>query len=216
MKKGFTLVETLIALTLIGFIAAIIIPNVGKITPDVDKAKVKKGYLSIERAVYELLNNETVYAGSEGFAALDPIVVKDIGETLGLNGPETKFNDAMKYFLNPIQDKIQCQLYPGMSSSTGCFKTDDGVVFGIADTDFQSTGTIKDDDIGYMTPIVFYPQWKEGSTVKENAAIVGVSKYGRIKIMKTSGTNCSSASAKEYIQCKVPEYLKSDTIKTKG
>ena len=51
MKKGFTLAETLITLTIIGIIMAVVMPLVSKVQPDRDVLMFKKGMYSLQAAV---------------------------------------------------------------------------------------------------------------------------------------------------------------------
>ena len=98
-----------------------------------------------------------------------------------------------------------------MSSTTQCFMNEDGVVYGIPDTDFSTVGVVENEDLGNVVPIVLYTNWKEGQTrtVNNDAFIVGVRFDGRIRILYT--TNC--ANNPDVMQCRSAEYLKSDTIK---
>ena len=50
-KKGFTLVEILIALALIGILVAVVSPNLARIRPDQKKALFVKAYTTTESAV---------------------------------------------------------------------------------------------------------------------------------------------------------------------
>jgi len=65
-KKGFTLAEILIALAIVGSIAAISIPMIHKISPDKDKAIVLKVFKTVNEINNELINNPTNYRFNDG------------------------------------------------------------------------------------------------------------------------------------------------------
>lgn len=65
-KKGYTLAEVLVVLTLLGILAAILLPAVAKIRPDRDKMMFKKAYYVAERVIYEIVNDDEFYPTYEG------------------------------------------------------------------------------------------------------------------------------------------------------
>ena len=64
-RKGFTLSEILIALAIVGSIAAISIPTIHRIMPDKDKAVVLKVFKTVNEINDELVNNPTMYRFEE-------------------------------------------------------------------------------------------------------------------------------------------------------
>ena len=60
-KKGFTLVEILIALALIGILVAVVSPNLARIRPDQKKALFVKAYTTTESAVASMINDTEMY-----------------------------------------------------------------------------------------------------------------------------------------------------------
>ena len=60
-KKGYTLAEALIALGLIGVIAALMLPLMNKFKPDGDKALFIRTYDSIIEVNSMLLEDEVLY-----------------------------------------------------------------------------------------------------------------------------------------------------------
>lgn len=61
MKKGYTLAETLIALSLIGIITAITAPLASKFVPDTNKIAFLRTYDSVNQAIEYLYSNEQIY-----------------------------------------------------------------------------------------------------------------------------------------------------------
>ena len=210
-KNGFSLVEILLALSLLGFLFAMTITQISKIAPDPNKARFKKGYVDLESVIHNIIRNDALYPNDEGFKNTTQVIFKGTGETIGFDGPTSKFREAFKYEMSIVKDKIDCELYPGMTSSTGCFMAETGVVYGIPDTDFNTYGIVKD-EIGNLAPIVLYTRFTEGQTVDRYAFIVGVRADGIIKILYT--VDCKdTTNNEEMLQCKSVEFLKSDTIK---
>ena len=60
-KFGYTLAETLIALGIVGVLAALMLPMINKIKPDTTKISYLKVYDVINEAVDIMINNQTVY-----------------------------------------------------------------------------------------------------------------------------------------------------------
>ena len=212
MKKGFTLVEILLALSVLGFLFVMTITNISNIAPDPNKARFKKGYADIESVIYNLSTNDAIYPNDEGFKNTAQVIFKNTGETIGFDGPTAKFREAFKSSITVVKDKINCNLYPGTTSTTGCFMSESGVVYGIPDTDFEMTGVVKDSDIGNLAPITIYTRFTENQSVDKYAFIVGVRADGKLKILYT--VDCDEEDAKnKYLQCNSIDFIKSETIK---
>ena len=60
-KPGFTLTEALLAVGIIGIIAAILAPSVNSMLPDKNKPMVLKYYSEIAKKTDEMLDNEYIY-----------------------------------------------------------------------------------------------------------------------------------------------------------
>lgn len=60
-KKGFTLAEILVALSVVGIVAAISAPVLSNVLPDKDKIAVLKAYKSLNDATQELINDPGYY-----------------------------------------------------------------------------------------------------------------------------------------------------------
>ena len=62
MKKyGFSLSEILVALAVVGIVAAIITPMSSAILPDKNKVEVLKAYNALSETTQNLLNNNMIY-----------------------------------------------------------------------------------------------------------------------------------------------------------
>ena len=70
--------ETLIVITMIAFLAVFMLGSLNKATPDKNRVMYKKAYSVIERAVAEMVNDDTLYAYDEdriGFLNYDHVAI---------------------------------------------------------------------------------------------------------------------------------------------
>ena len=65
MKKGFTLAEILIVLTVIGILTAILLPVAFQSAPDENVMKFKKANSTLGTIVRELINADKYYANGD-------------------------------------------------------------------------------------------------------------------------------------------------------
>ena len=213
-RMGFSLAETMMMLAVVGILLVFTAKSASKISLDQDLARFKKAYSGIEQTVSYLVNDQLFYGTTSGFKDIDPITLENIGEVMGQKGV-TKFRDAFKYHIKYVEDKIDCPIYGGTSSS-GCFMTDDGVVFGIPDTDFAEKGviTIKDANNNSVkaAPITFYTNYAKGQTVDDNGFVVAITYDGRIYFKNTVGKACDSGKSKK-MQCRLKDYVQSTSVK---
>lgn len=66
-KKGFTLSEVMITLGLLGVLAAILIPATTHITPSTNKVMAKKANYTVQKAISNMINDDTNYPGDVMF-----------------------------------------------------------------------------------------------------------------------------------------------------
>lgn len=219
IKYAYNLMEIMLALLILGTIIALTLSNAKKKLPDVDKSRFKKAYTVTEKTVNTLINDENIYPYGEGFRNLEPVQT-EFGETFGLPDENTKFRDAFKYNLDVIEDNINCPI-PG-NTKNACFKTDDGIVYGIPDTDFI-TKNLQETTIERasgeqqirLLPITIYTDWEkisENADYENDALFIGVRSNGEIRLINVGNVNCSNNS--DAIQCKAMQYLQSNTLTT--
>lgn len=60
-KKGVTLAEVLVTLTIVGVAAALTIPIIKGIIPSTNKAMFRREYNTLQRAVADMLDDDTIY-----------------------------------------------------------------------------------------------------------------------------------------------------------
>ena len=111
-RKAFTLAEVILVLAIIGLLAALMFPAMMKVSGDKRKALVKKAFITTERIVYEMYNDEDLYpettqagkTAKDRFVNLDDVVY--MGNTYG---GITKLCKIFARKLNTMSDKgINC------------------------------------------------------------------------------------------------------------
>ena len=210
-SQAITLAEVLIVLVLIGTLMVMTLSNGKKALPNIDKTRCKKAYNTIEKVLSNMLNDDNLYPQENGFADTRAVTTQ-FGEVFGGTDVNTKFRDAFKYEVNAVKDNIPCKIYNGSTlTEADCFKTEDGTVFGIPDTDFYKTGT-KTLSGKYYTPITVYSNFEKNSDAQSGAFFIGVRYNGETKLM-TTVSSCNKEPEKSYIQCLIGEYLSSNSLK---
>ena len=58
---AYTLAEIMLSLVIIGVLIGFTVSKVLKQSPDIDKTRVKKAYLTIEKTITSMLDNEVLY-----------------------------------------------------------------------------------------------------------------------------------------------------------
>ena len=221
--KAYTFIEIMATLMIIGFIFVITAVYGTKISADSSMARYKKGYANLENTVANLIKNPDIYGGKSGFRNIraatlylhketdGKIETIETGEIIGANNFE-KFRDGFKYYLDVVKE-VPCNIYP-KNKIDNCLMTDDGVVFGIPNTNFDTKGTIKitdsDGDPVIAVPITMYVDFDESEKDPSKDAFVFAIEYdGTIHILRTYD-KCTNES--KEVQCKLDKYINSDTI----
>ena len=138
-KKGFTLIEILIAMALVGIIVAVLTPNIAKVMPDKKKALFIKAFTRTEMAVSNMINDPEMYPAKYNITAEEgknPYSVfglcsnGDVSGLLKINNdfnqhgsltPEFKFH---YYFAQELGSNY-------VSTDDGKIKTNDGLIYEI-------------------------------------------------------------------------------------
>lgn len=124
-KKGFTIAELLVTLSLIAILAVIVAPAVSNLVPDKNKAKVIKYHSLISEAIESILNDEDLYK---------PYVKYDVNDTES-EEPIITYNDLSIVkggFINVLKAKLD------LDNSTGDLKLPDDSTWKITE---NSDGT---------------------------------------------------------------------------
>jgi len=123
MKKfGFTLSELIVAMGIVGVLAAITAPILSEIIPNQDKIKVLKAYKTLTDINKELIEDNSLYMTDgtcEGFNCIQ--------QPLNPAYSDSKYSGDTKYF-NLFLDKLNSYSIVQQVSKGGCtFTTEDGM-----------------------------------------------------------------------------------------
>lgn len=223
MKKNnaFALAEILLTLALVGVLIGLLSGKVLRQMPDIEKTRVKKAYVVIEKTIFSMTNNDVLYPGDLILRNLEPVITT-VGDQFGVRDetllPNSKFRDSFMYYMSIAEENISCDILDGagIEVADNCFKTSDGTVYGIPDTNFESVGVVEAPVPGAavgslatkFAPITVYPSWNDKKDYASNAIVVGVRFDGKIQILNN---DCRADS--EDLRCKIEDILESDDIK---
>lgn len=137
-KKGFTLSEVLIALTVLGILAAILIPTVMKATPKQNKALLKKAHYVLTQSIHDLINDETNYpSGSQVYnnsgvlqsaCTISSVAVNcDFNNIYVYNTTTPTTVDKFCYLLANSMETVGAVTYSTPGGAPGTFTTADGI-----------------------------------------------------------------------------------------
>jgi len=222
-NNAFTLAEIMLTLVILGTLITMTASRLLRQTPDVNKTRFKKAYVVTEQTVQKLVRNEVLYPGRNILKNTEPVTTT-AGDQFGVRDENAKFREAFKYYVSIVKDNIECDVFVS-GHSDKCFMTNDGVVYGIPDTDFDNIGVVtfrmerfrheRGDDLAHVAsvresyvPITVYTSWKTKKDVSTDAFVIGVRYDGKIKILNNEG--CASP---QDLRCKAEEFLESEDIK---
>lgn len=183
-RKGFTLVEILIAMALVGVLVAIVTPNLTKVMPDKKKALFIKAYARTEVAVANMVNDPEMYPAKFDITASENGYEKfgltndEQPEGLYCNGQDGGWNcysgdnKFMEYFAQEVGGGIDTSL--GDDCKDVCVSTNDNLVYDIYRVERNKTK--KDAVAAHITVKV-----KSGNEV---------SKIGVIQVFNDGGVEC--------------------------
>lgn len=127
---AFTLAELLLAMSIVGIVAAIILPAIRNLAPNREMIMFKKAYGVFTRVVNEMINDEELYpeaigiSSGTGFANLSAVTdYKDITITENDN---SKFCKAFALYANIVTKPSTCN-----------YITTDGVEWTLPSTNFS-------------------------------------------------------------------------------
>ena len=146
-KSGFTLTEVIIVVAVVGTIAAMLVPMLGKLVPNKEQVMAKKAYAAIDKIVNELKNDEDFYPDYDdndkiGFS--NTISVTYHGRVFG-RIEEKKFCELFAEKIGDIKGAIACNQYnittsmpKGQPAGYKSFITNDRIVWVLPYTNFSS------------------------------------------------------------------------------
>lgn len=157
-KTAFSLAETLIAVLIIGVLAAILIPAVSKLSPDKSKVVLRKAYTNLAQAVTTMINDDVNYPGGQVDTTTN--VPRGFNYTTPTsNGSTNKFC----YFLADLLNTVGTTHCPdtsatGMITTNPIFTTSDGITWylrlGGDDSTPNTQFKMATDDAAYATQVI--------------------------------------------------------------
>ena len=106
-KKGFTLAEVLITLGIIGVVAAMVSPTLGKISPNNEKMKVIKAYKTLNDITQEFLQDPSLFFNPEkGLADMTAPLNPKYNTDNTYNGNH-KMCRLLAEYMNPVSKNFQ-------------------------------------------------------------------------------------------------------------
>lgn len=217
-NKAYSLAEIMIALAVTTVLLGLVTSRVLRQSPDIEKTRIKKAYITIEQTIKSMINNDVLYAGENMLRNLEAITTS-VGDRFGYDDANTKFRDAFMYYLTIVDENITCDIYTAANTTTTvdtCFQSSDGIVYGIPDTDVRTVGVIPytGDRVGarehQYVPITVYPHFENKQNAETDTMLIGVRFDGKIQIF-TEHSQCEEGSLD--ISCNVLEHLHSTDIK---
>lgn len=130
-KKGFTLSEVMIAMTVLGVIAAILVPVVMKAMPQNNKVLFRKAYSTIEKSVSSMISDETNYPSD---LTIVPTPPGTTSYSRGFNNTTATTNTSNKfcYFLaDQLNLNGAATLIGTGATGNSTFTTTDGIAWTI-------------------------------------------------------------------------------------
>lgn len=212
-RVAFTLAEVLVTLGVLGIIAAMTIPSIKKVFPDNNRVMFKKAYTTLEKAVYNVINDETNYPSSQttGTTTTYPIQVGFNYTTATSNGTYDKFCYFLAKQLNISTGGSTSCTTQGTVANTKFATTTDGMIWYLhtASDEFtissgSYTAKIMVDVNGIEGPNCFsdsasanyrptgYTQCS--GTTKPDTFIIGVGYDGKLQVGCSTTPTCAATT----------------------
>ena len=178
-KKGFTLVEILIALLIIGVLVAVMIANMAKLKPDKRKALFIKAYTVTEQATANMVNDSEMYPTifdedgdvvSYGLSSTS----EPVGILLQTDNVPSGADKFVHYFSREV----------GGSYSNNKVETSDGVIF---DIERENTNAKTIDALAFTITISMIEK-KNNAEVKQALGVINVRNGGAVECGDTACT----------------------------
>ena len=168
--KAFTLAEVMITLAVMGVLASIMLPVMSKIRPDKTKATFKKAYYVVERTVFDMVTDESLYPELGSYKGFDN--TQEVTYNGNKYSGNTKFLQLFAAHVNKISPNKPSGTSIPSDGSNGSpnIITSDGIAYYIPASDFQ--GLIGEEKRANALKIMIDVN---GATVKPNT--VGVDRF---------------------------------------
>lgn len=193
VKKGFTLSEVMIAMTILGVLAAVLVPVLTNLSPSTSKVMFKKAYSTLEKAVNNMVSDETNYPSD---VPITPTPPGTISYSKGLNNTAavtnivggTTYNKFCYLFTDQLNTTTGGGASCVLATATGLnvFSTADGIVWNIS-TPVSDTTTNAETLANVSTTAVEFPVGAIPTDSYRTKIIIDIDQS-----TKRSNTNCSA------------------------
>ena len=235
-RYAFTLAETIIAMTILITVTALIIPHARKMMPNNEAVKFKNVYFGTSTIIHNMAGNARMYPDARGFADISPAT-----DSLGqVYQGGRKFTDIFLSYLNIVNDNVTAAetgtFTAGTSGRVGrnlnfvdkngadfrCVKTNNGAVFCLPQDVTDLFDARQPNSENHAVYIRVYIQPRANDTPDysaQKAFYIGVRANGKVFLPNRDSNrfNCSVIQSgrmrdKDYNQCRANEYLSSSVI----
>lgn len=131
-KNGFTLMEILLALGIVGVLSAVLMKVLTGVAPDVGKAKFLKAYATTRLVVSEMINDTTMYPDMDEESEMYGFANTDM-PAIGLY--KDSIYSGENKFINIFADKLNATPENGQF-----FSPRDGIIYKITAKTFSDSG----------------------------------------------------------------------------
>jgi prepilin-type N-terminal cleavage/methylation domain-containing protein len=90
-RRGFTLIELMVTVTIIGILANIAIPKFGEAKRKADAAKISSDFNAIRHAVYDYNAESDIFPRSRGYGVVPPELVGSLPEGFEFQYKDTSY-----------------------------------------------------------------------------------------------------------------------------
>lgn len=198
IKKGFTLSEVMIAMTVLGVIAAILVPAIMKNIPSTNIVMFRKAYSTLEKSINNLISDETNYPSD---VTIIPTNAGGTSYQKGFNNTTATTNTVSGTTYNKFCYFLTDQFNTTSGGGTSClnsastglnvFTTSDGTIWNIV-TPASDTTTNAEDATSVSGNTVEFPI---SPTLPANAAYSYLTKIIVDVNTGSKSTDCSTDSA---------------------
>ena len=199
-KKGFTLIEILVSMALVGVLVMVLTPNIAKLMPNKEKAMFIKAYTRTEMAVANMINDPEMYPtkfditetknGNLAYSQFGLCSDADVTGVLKANNDfKAKFpTDSSKKFPFYFAQELGTN-FDG--NNNGNIETNDGLVYQIKRTADKSDAQL--DAVAATITIAFQ------SDIEPNGDIPTDKQFGKISVKNDGAVECGDDKCKAYL-----------------
>ena len=196
-KKGFTLIEILVSMALVGVLVMVLTPNIAKLMPDKEKAMFIKAYTRTEMAVANMINDPEMYPTKfditetkNGNLAYSQFGLCSDADVTGVLKANNDFTDTVSERSKKFHFYFAQELGTNYSSGDN-IETNDGLVYQIKRTADKSDAQL--DAVAATITIALQ------SDVEPNGNIPTDKQLGEISVKNDGAVECGDQKCKAHL-----------------